>query len=81
MLSLLWGFASRPQCLGRDKLVFRPVGVPSVCPEAAGLRIIGGSDPASEAIVHETLAAHATEHRAQSRSAPAWAAERNPRRR
>jgi len=31
--------------------------------------------------VHETLAAHVTEHRAQSRSAPAWAAERNPLRR
>ena len=81
MLSLLWGFASRPQCLGRDKLVFRPVGRPVGLPagsRAADHRRLG---PASEAIVHETLAAHATEHRAQSRSAPAWAAERNPRRR
>jgi hypothetical protein len=36
---------------------------------AAGLQIIGGSDPASEALVHETLAAHAAEHAAQAAGA------------
>ncbi len=30
--------------------------------QAAQLQVVGGSDPASEAIVHETLADHAREH-------------------
>lgn len=34
---------------------------------ATQLQIIGGSDPASEAIVHETLANHAREHEEQER--------------
>lgn len=48
--------------------------------DAAGLRIVGGSDPASEAIVHETVAAHAAEHLAQQQARPAtWSPQ--PRRR
>lgn len=34
--------------------------------QAAQLQIVGGSDPASEAIVHETLANHAREHQEQA---------------
>lgn len=48
--------------------------------QAAGLRIIGGSDPASEAIVHETLAAHAAEHAAQQAQGRPVALPREPRR-
>lgn len=36
---------------------------------AAQLEILGGSDPASEAIVHETIATHAAEHAEQDRQA------------
>jgi hypothetical protein len=32
---------------------------------AAGLAVVGGSDPTSEAIVHETVAAPAAQHLAQ----------------
>jgi hypothetical protein len=44
--------------------------------QAAQLQIVGGSDPASEAIVHETLANHAREH--QEQAARQAAAQQNP---
>lgn len=37
--------------------------------QAAQLNVIGGSDPASEAIVHETIASHAREHAEQAQRA------------
>jgi len=37
--------------------------------QAAQLEVLGGSDPASEAIVHETLANHAREHAEQEQQA------------
>ena len=35
---------------------------------AAGLAVVGGSDPTSEAIVHETVAAPAAQHLAQQQA-------------
>lgn len=40
--------------------------------QAAQLQVVGGSDPASEAIVHETVANHAREHLAAEQRGQGW---------